>query len=459
MSHSLIRLRKKVNNTPHLMALNEFEQVLQYLDSSLDGREVDTPEPRMEDEDEMHNSRYTIYEDDKAALFSVEGPMTNKPISFYGMDCGGFSYQQFKQDFEFIAEKGVKTVGLMIDSGGGEAYGLFDSTNYIRSIADEYGIKIITYGDGTVASAAYGLAAISDEIIVNSSSDIGSIGVVVRLLNDSGALKKAGYERVFVTAGKEKVPFDADGAFKESFLADIQDKIDVMFTEFSEHVASYRNISVDEVRSTEARVFLGPEAVALGLADEVMTLEEFYSYFSEQAENRTGSAMLPNKLFKSKKEERLEMSTESVELHAQLESLKEEFEQTKAKAALELKEALGQVTSLTADLTNVQSELEAALTQVKELHQEKELAKTEARKEKLSAVLPKDKVDAVAASLSNLADEQFDVVLEGYTASAKALEQSDLLKELGSEGQEIELEVDEAQDGTLAAIRNKLNIK
>lgn len=44
------------------------------------------------------------------------------------------------------------------------------------------------------------LAAIVDEIIVNPMSEVGSIGVVVQLMNTLKAERKAGFERTFVFA-------------------------------------------------------------------------------------------------------------------------------------------------------------------------------------------------------------------------------------------------------------------
>lgn len=440
MAHSLIRLKSKIDNQPHLMELREFEQVLAYLDASVNGRDVKAASPKIEDESDVHNSRYTIYEDDQAALFTIEGPMTYKPVTMFGMDCGGFSYEQFKQDFRAVADKGVKTVGLMLDSGGGEAYQLFDTANYVRSIADQNGMKILSYVDGMAASACYGLAAISDEILMNSSSEVGSIGVVVRLINDSEALKKEGYERTFVTAGADKVPFDADGKFKESFIADIQSKIDVMYGEFTEHVAKYRNISVEQVKATEARTFLPEQALQLGLADQSMTLEEFYSYFANKAEQRTEAKMLPSKLFKMKTKEETTEMTQLADLQAQLQAKDAELSALTQKvedfASMETLFAEAQTALSTKD-----AELVAALDQVQTMQTQAKEAKELARKDKLAAVMAADKVEGVAASLAALDDTAFEVVLSSFSAQAKVVAESDLFTEMGAQGVEAEATV------------------
>lgn len=427
MAHALYHLRKKVVNTPQLMSLSEFEDVIRYLDES-DTRDVKKPEPRME-EDADHNSRYTFYEDDAAAIFTVEGPMTYKPVSFFGMDCGGFSYTQFKKDFNYVVDRGAKTVALMIDSNGGEAHQLFPTMRSIRKLADDKGVKIVAFVDGQAASAAYGTAAIADEIILSEGSSVGSIGVVVRLMNDSKHLEQEGYERIFITAGKEKVPFQADGKFKESFLQDIKEKVDVMYGEFVSHVATFRNISEESVESTEARTYLPEDAIKLGLADKIMGVDEFYLYLSQMAESRIeGKEMkLPTNPFsmKSNKEETLQM---------------EELQQLKA--ALETKDAelvtlAAQLSELTAKTTTLESALAEAQAAAKAAEEQAALQAKQAKQEQrkvalVAAGLSEEDAEAQATSLEALDDTAFETVRAGFAKQAASVQSSDLFRQVSA---------------------------
>ena len=54
------------------------------------------------------------------------------------------------------------------------------------------------------ASASYGLLSVCHTIIANPDAQVGSIGVVISLMNNSGALEQAGLKRQFVTAGASK---------------------------------------------------------------------------------------------------------------------------------------------------------------------------------------------------------------------------------------------------------------
>lgn len=443
MAHALYHLRKKVVNTPQLMSLSDFENVIEYLDKS-DGREIKKPEPRME-EDADHNSRYTFYEDDAAAIFTIEGPMTYKPVSFFGMDCGGFSYTQFKKDFGYVVDRGAKTVALMINSGGGEAHQLFPTMRSIRKLADANGVKIVAYVDGVAFSAAYGTAAIADEIILSEGSEVGSIGVVVRLMNDSKHLEQEGYERIFITAGKEKVPFKADGKFKESFLQDIQNKVDVMYEEFVRHVATFRNISEESVKSTEARTYLDKEAIELGLADKTMGVDEFYLYLSQLAESRVeGKEMkLPKNPFSmktDKDEETLQME-ELQKLQAALDAKDAEM----STLATQISELTAQMESLQAALGEKEAALSEALAKAKAAEEQAALQAKEAKlKDRQAALfaagLSEEDAKSQAASLEALDDATFETVRAAFAKQYAAVQGSDLFQQQSAAATEAAVE-------------------
>lgn len=456
MSHTLFRLRSKVFNTPQLMQVSQFESVVEYLNA------------RCEDDIESgggpteSNNRYSYNPDMQVAVMDIEGPLTYKPITFMGMDCGGASYQTLKEDFTYLVEQGVKTVAFNADSPGGEAFQLFPTASYIRKLADANGVKIITYVDGLAASAMYGLASISDEIIMAPSAEVGSIGVVVRLMNDSKALEMNGYQRTFIKAGASKVPFGEDGEFRKEFLEDIQDKVDVLYEEFTGFVAEHRNMSVDKVRSTEAKTFLPEKALQLGLADKVMSVEDFYMYLADTAQANKGSnnSVLKNKLFSLSKEDNNEM-TQLADMQAQLEALTTELS-TAQLAVAELASTKEAIATLQAAFTEKETALTAALEQVKQMEAVKEQMKAQARTDKLSAVMAADKVEAVQASLATLSDEAFETVLAGFAQQKQALEASELMQELGGEGGEPEAKTqdeDKARLTTEALLKQRLGLK
>lgn len=458
MSHELIRLKNKLYNTPHLIDATSFETILEYLTTRNLGGWVPSPS-LMEDDDFVPTSEddndFQNYDADlQTGFINIEGPLTYKPVTIMGFDCGGANYQTIKSDFVDMIESGVKTVVLSIDSGGGEAFQCFPTAQYMRDLANENDVKIITYVDGLAASAAYALASIADEIIMAPSAEVGSIGVLVRLINDSKALEMNGYERTFVKAGGEKIPYAEDGSFRKEFIADIQEKVDVMYGEFVDHVALMRDLSTDAVRATEAKTFLPEKAIELGLAERVMTIEEFHDYLVTSAQSQGEQMFKRPSKFKLNKEENSEMNlaelqTQVAELQAKLEGSVAELS-TKAEA----------LQTLQTSLSEKEGALTAALSEVESLKAEKLEAKASARKQSLAAVLAADKVDSTAAALNALDDASFETVLSSYKAQAKVSKESDLMNELGGEGAALDTTVKApVESETSKIIKQKLGTK
>lgn len=434
MAHELARLRSKLFDTPLLVDSKSFESILNYVDKRCEGT-VDVT-PKADSEFSMYSTLH--YAESNLGVIHISGPLTNKPTGWEAF-CGGTSYESIKEDFEALLEEGVKTVAFMVESGGGEAYGMIDTGNYLRKKADENGVKIISYVDGLSASAAYGLTAISDEIISNKNSEIGSIGVLIRLMNDSKALEMKGYERSFISAGTEKIPFAEDGSFRKEFLEDLQYKVDALYKDFTEYVAEHRNLSVEAVRNTQANTFLAEDAIALGLADKVMTQEDFYSYLSGEAQSNKEGSPVSNRIFKFNKptEETLDM-TQLAELQAQLTASQEQLaELTSVKETLQ------------ATFAAQASELSAFKAKVAELEAEKVEAKLSARKAALAAV----KQDALLTSLSVLDDASFEAVVAGFKAQIEVIDQSALMGEVGGQGQEVVPEKPQGADLTAAKLK------
>lgn len=437
MSHKLWRLREKLCNTPLLVDKQTFDSVVSYLDSR-NSEEVVIEAPQMASDDERDSYRRFLYNPDtQTAVMTLEGPLSYRPITFWGMDCGGANYTHLKEDFELAIADGAKTIAMMVDSGGGEAHGMIDSAEYIRNLLDESGVKLITYVDGIAASAAYGLSCISDEIIASGDSELGSIGVLIELRNNSEQLKNAGIQRTYITAGDEKIPYDEDGGWREGFLEDLQHKVDSLYVQFTEHVADMRNMPVDAVRATQAKTFLASEAVTLGLADKVMTPEEFYTYLADEAQtNMENTPVLKDRIFKFARNEENEQM-QLTELQTQLEGVQVELSSvTEAKATLEatLAEMVAENEKLAIALASKEEVVAKLETELATFKADTQLA---ARKAKLAAVLSADKVDARLEMSKDWSDAAFDLYVEDLQSARASIEQSELMQEVGQDSEEV----------------------
>jgi ClpP class serine protease len=94
-------------------------------------------------------------------------------------------------------------------------------------------------------------------------------------------MEKAGYKRIFVTSGENKVPFDEDGSFKKEFLEEIQEEVDKLNLEFSQHVSNYTGLSIDAIMGFEAKCFNADDALERGLVNKLMTNKQFAAYVAD----------------------------------------------------------------------------------------------------------------------------------------------------------------------------------
>lgn len=444
MSKELLRITEKLYNTPHLISQASFNSILEYLEARNSGVELAvTGSP-------YQGERYLQYNDDtQVGIISIEGPLT---YLAHRALCQGesTSYQKIKEEFDELVEVGAKTIVLDVDSSGGEAYSMTETGRYLREKADEHGIRLVSYVDGGAYSAGYGLAASAHELILNPESQAGSIGVVVRLRNTNKAMKKMGVEDTFLFAGKSKIPFDADGEWREDFLEDIQETIDSIYTKFVGYVAEMRGIDEASVRDTQAKVFDADRAIALGLADKTMTREMFSEYLATLVETRDKSNMKFKQSGNQMKFEELELA------HANLESQLAASTVALEAANAALEAAVVNSSALEAEVEKYKAEALALNEQAAANAVVEAQAKATARKERLVASLGAEKGETLAVSLESLSDEAFALVAESYEAQANALAAADVMTQelgVGAEGE------GEVVDGVQAALKQLKIIK
>lgn len=263
------RLTSELYNKPHLISTQAFDTITSYLDARNTGMlaTVEKVSPTLDKPAKAG----------KIGLIDIHGSLTNKPVESL---CGatGTSYAGLQDQVSALIDSGCKTIVLDVSSGGGEAFNCFQTGNSIRKMADANDVYLIAYVQDCAASAAYALTVIADEVVAHPQGMVGSVGVLVALMNNSKALEKAGLSRTFITAGANKIPFDADGEFREGFLADLQDQVNDLYEQFCAHVAHYTGLSVDAVKATEASMFRAPKALEMGLINSIKSNEEFADY-------------------------------------------------------------------------------------------------------------------------------------------------------------------------------------
>lgn len=159
----------------------------------------------------------------------------------------------------------IKSIILDIDSPGGVIAGIAELSD---AIWQARGIKpVIAYAGYLAASAAYWIASAADEIVINKTASVGSIGVVAgyRKNGDSNVLE-------FVSSKSPKKRMNPES---ESGRAAIQAQLDALAQVFIDDIARNRKINSETVENDfgQGGLLVGQAAVEAGMADRLGSLE------------------------------------------------------------------------------------------------------------------------------------------------------------------------------------------
>jgi serine protease SohB len=102
----------------------------------------------------------------------------------------------------------AKAVALSINSPGGSPVQSHLIFRRIRDLAEEKELPVIAFVEDVAASGGYMLACAADEIFCDTSSVVGSIGVVGGSFGLHKLMERIGIERRLYTAGEHKVMLD-----------------------------------------------------------------------------------------------------------------------------------------------------------------------------------------------------------------------------------------------------------
>lgn len=188
---------------------------------------------------------------------------------------GGTSIRQLAGAFrQAVHDPNIGTIVLDIDSPGGSVEGVPELADEILKARD--GKRIIAVANCLAASAAYWLASACSEVVVTPSGEVGSIGVYTLHWDYSAACEMEGTKPTFIFAGKHKVDGNPYEPLGEDAKSVMQADVDRYYDMFCGAVAKGRGVKVADVKAGfgEGRCVGAREAVALGMADRVASLDQ-----------------------------------------------------------------------------------------------------------------------------------------------------------------------------------------
>lgn len=217
------------------------------------------------------------------AILALRGPMTK-----YG-SLGSSTIGMKLTLRQAVADPAVDAILLVIDSPGGSVDGTADLALEVARINAFK--PVVAFLEDTAASAAYWVASQAGRVIGNSTGVFGGIGVYAVIEDWSKAAADAGVKVHVIRAGEFKGAGTTGTEVTDKQLNDFQRIIDATNELFIAAVAKGRGLtSKQAAKLNDGRVYVGAEAVALGLVDKIGTFDDAQNMARQQIELRALAA-------------------------------------------------------------------------------------------------------------------------------------------------------------------------
>jgi len=229
---------------------------------------------------EMRNMQWG--EPDRIAIIVVDGSI------IHGKGGSGGLFGVTSGDREIVAaidaarkNKTVKGVLFRIHSGGGSAIAS-DLIRHALSRAAEEKPVIVSMG-GAAASGGYAISVPGEFVFTDKATFTGSIGVFGGKFSLEGLYDKIGVTHAVFTRGENAGIYSLMDTFSVKERERYESVIMRYYDLFKGRVGEERNLPTDSVESiARGRVWLGSDAVEIGLADSIGGFTDALNYIIEE---------------------------------------------------------------------------------------------------------------------------------------------------------------------------------
>lgn len=193
-----------------------------------------------------------------------------------GMDQGNSAWDIEDAVQSAFESEGVQGVILAINSPGGSPVQSGQIFRALRKLSARYpDTPLYAVISDVGASGGYYAAVAAEQIFVDPSSIVGSIGVVSSGFGFVESMEKLGVERRLATAGNHKAMLDPFSPIKTEDQEALQSILDSIHSEFVSAVKEGRGARLsNEPDLFSGKFWTGRQAVALGLADGLASVNE-----------------------------------------------------------------------------------------------------------------------------------------------------------------------------------------
>jgi len=216
------------------------------------------------------------FSSDRVAIIEVEGMLVNARVGGL-LQATENPLSRFSQQLDKAAkDRRVKAVVLRINSPGGTVTCSETMYRLVGRFKEKTRKPVVAAAQEVAASGGYMVALASDRIVATPTSVVGSIGVIFQTFHVEQTLGFIGVKVETIKSGELKDMGSPFRAMSERDRKVIEDMVGGYYARFVATLRERRGIS-DEATlktATDGRVFTGEQALALGLVDQLGTLEE-----------------------------------------------------------------------------------------------------------------------------------------------------------------------------------------
>jgi signal peptide peptidase SppA len=272
----MIRVLSRIKSEPWAITREAMDTILE-----IAARENESPQAVAAKLGRPLENTYAAEIRDGVGVLAATGPLF-RYANLFNQLSGATSYDLLARDFaQMVDNPAVRAIVLNIDSPGGEASGVSEFADMIHAARGSK--PIVAYVGGAGASAAYWIASAADEIVIDDTAMLGSIGVVLGIQDTREREAKAGVRRMEIVSAvspNKRINLDT-----EDGIAKLQARVDALADVFVAKVARNRGVDVDTVLTNfgQGDVFVGQAAISAGLADRIGSFEGVISELKTRA--------------------------------------------------------------------------------------------------------------------------------------------------------------------------------
>lgn len=209
--------------------------------------------------------------EDSVGVVAIRGPMFRQPGLFERVLLKACDTDEITRAVEEAASRAdVQAIFLDIDSPGGAVNG---TPELAQAVAEATKSKYVyAFSAGQMCSAAYWVASQADAIYATPSARLGSIGVILPVLDSSGAFDKAGLKMEAFAAGKFKSAGTPGVSLTEDQRTWLQTEVEETAADFRSAVLARGRKIPDE--AMEGQTFSTRRAMRMNLAGMVRNRAE-----------------------------------------------------------------------------------------------------------------------------------------------------------------------------------------